>query len=66
VVTFASGPVNATTLSGYTIEAVANVDGSISVNVNDSFAKVILADVYASNGIVHAIDGVLLPPDVDE
>jgi uncharacterized surface protein with fasciclin (FAS1) repeats len=28
-------------------------------------AKVITADVAASNGVIHAIDAVLLPPDVD-
>ena len=33
------------------------------VTVND--AKVIQADVMASNGVIHAIDVVLLPPDVD-
>mmetsp|Transcript_891 Transcript_891/g.1411 ORF Transcript_891/g.1411 Transcript_891/m.1411 type:complete len:428 (+) Transcript_891:265-1548(+) len=50
------------TLSGNTIEAVVNDDGSISFNINGSNANVILADVDASNGIIHAIDGVLLPP----
>ena len=50
------------TLSGNTIEAVVNDDGSISFNINGSNANVILADVDASNGIIHAIDVVLLPP----
>ena len=50
------------TLSGNTVEAVVNDDGSISFNINGSNANVILADVDASNGIIHAIDGVLLPP----
>ena len=50
------------TLSGNTVEAVVNDDGSISFNINGSNANVILADVDASNGIIHAIDVVLLPP----
>jgi len=35
-------------------------DGKITVND----ANIILADVLASNGVIHAIDAVLLPPDV--
>lgn len=30
-----------------------------------SFANVVTADVMASNGVIHVIDTVLLPPDVD-
>lgn len=37
------------------------VDGQ-SVSVND--AKVVQADIKASNGVVHAIDTVILPPDL--
>jgi uncharacterized surface protein with fasciclin (FAS1) repeats len=33
------------------------------VMVND--ATVVIADVDASNGVIHAIDAVLIPPDVD-
>jgi uncharacterized surface protein with fasciclin (FAS1) repeats len=33
------------------------------VMVND--ATVVIADVEASNGVIHAIDAVLIPPDVD-
>ena len=43
----------------------------VSVNVDDatgnvtvSEATVVQADVQASNGVIHAIDQVLLPPDV--
>jgi transforming growth factor-beta-induced protein len=35
------------------------VDGSVVIN---GTATVIAADVEASNGIVHVIDAVLLPP----
>ena len=49
---------------------VATVEGSTiaiatdgGVMVND--ANVIATDVAASNGVIHAIDAVLLPPDVD-
>ena len=33
------------------------------VKVND--ANVVSADVMASNGVIHAIDAVILPPGVD-
>ena len=36
-----------------------HVDGRNGVRVND--ANVISADVFASNGVIHVIDGVLLP-----
>mmetsp|Transcript_15035 Transcript_15035/g.22638 ORF Transcript_15035/g.22638 Transcript_15035/m.22638 type:complete len:370 (+) Transcript_15035:346-1455(+) len=50
-----SGPI--TTLSGNTIEAVVNDDGSITFDG----ATVITADVVASNGIAHVIDKVIVP-----
>ncbi len=37
-----------------------NVDGSFGVKVND--AHVIQPDIEASNGVIHVIDTVLLPP----
>jgi uncharacterized surface protein with fasciclin (FAS1) repeats len=37
-----------------------DVDGTASVKVND--AEVIEADILASNGVIHVIDTVLLPP----
>eukprot|EP00986_Skeletonema_menzelii_P000688 scaffold195_cov161-Skeletonema_menzelii.AAC.3 len=52
-----SGPV--TTLSGNLIQADVSDSG---ISFND--ANVIAADILASNGVVHAIDQVLLPPDV--
>ena len=49
---------------------VATVEGSTiklstmgGVTVNG--AKVVAADVPASNGVIHAIDAVILPPGVD-
>lgn len=47
------------TVEGQTI-TLSTADG---VTVNG--ATVIAADVMASNGVVHVIDAVLLPPDVD-
>ena len=52
-----SGTINAATLEGATIEIIANDD---SVTVNG--ANVVAADVPASNGVIHVIDAVLLPP----
>ena len=52
-----SGTINAATLEGATIEIIANDDG---VTVNG--ANVVAADVPASNGVIHVIDAVLLPP----
>lgn len=47
------------TVEGQTIK-LSTADG---VTVNG--AKVVIADVMASNGVIHAIDAVILPPDVD-
>jgi uncharacterized surface protein with fasciclin (FAS1) repeats len=47
------------TVEGQTIK-LSTADG---VSVNG--AKVIAADVAASNGVIHAIDAVILPPGVD-
>lgn len=54
--TAVSSLVTATTLLG----APVNIDSGAGVMVND--ASVVVADVAASNGIIHAIDSVLLPP----
>ena len=40
------------------------VDLTDGVVLNDS-ASVVIADVPASNGVIHAIDGVLVPPSID-
>ena len=47
------------TVEGQTV-ALSTADG---VTVNG--AKVIAADVMATNGVIHVIDAVILPPDVD-
>lgn len=47
----------ATLLSGNSLN-ITVVDGAVMVND----ATVAAADIYASNGVVHVIDGVLLPP----
>ncbi|MFY9325512.1 MAG: fasciclin domain-containing protein [Candidatus Nanopelagicales bacterium] len=47
------------TVEGQTV-ALSTADG---VSVNG--ATVVLADVLASNGVIHAIDAVLIPADVD-
>jgi len=39
---------------------MVEIDGTDGVMVND--ATVITADVMASNGIIHVIDTVILPP----
>jgi uncharacterized surface protein with fasciclin (FAS1) repeats len=52
-----SGTVNAETLQGATVEIVASSSG---VTVNG--ANVVSADVVASNGVIHVVDAVLLPP----
>ncbi len=49
------------TLNGQSV--LVTVDGS-TVKVNE--ATVTAVDVDASNGVIHVIDGVLLPPDVAE
>ena len=52
-----SGTINAETLQGDTVEVVASASG---VTVNG--ANVVKADVAASNGVIHVIDAVILPP----
>jgi uncharacterized surface protein with fasciclin (FAS1) repeats len=40
------------------------VDLSDGVTLNDS-VSVVTADIEASNGVIHVIDGVLVPPSID-
>merc|ERR1712125_22374 len=48
------------TLEGSTVAIDVSDSG---VNVNG--ANVVIADVPAANGVIHAIDGVLVPPSID-
>ena len=51
-----------------TMSSVATLNGaSLPIRVNDAVvrvggAKVVQADVMASNGVIHVVDGVLIPP----
>jgi len=47
------------TVEGQTVSL--GIDGGVTVNG----ATVIAADIEASNGVIHVIDAVILPPDVD-
>jgi uncharacterized surface protein with fasciclin (FAS1) repeats len=53
---------SADTLQGEPV-AISVVDGEVVLN--DS-AKVIITDIEASNGIIHVIDAVILPPSMTE
>ena len=56
-----SGPI--TMLNGEVANVIVNDDGSVMIND----ANVITSDIVASNGVIHVIDKVLLPPgDFDE
>ncbi len=52
------GMTEATTLNGAPI-AIAVVDGSVQLNES---VNVVTTDIEASNGVIHVIDAVLLPP----
>ena len=54
------GMTTATSVEGSPI-AISVKDGT--VYLNDS-AKVVTADVMASNGVIHIIDAVILPPEM--
>ncbi|MDP3492096.1 MAG: fasciclin domain-containing protein [Hyphomonadaceae bacterium] len=46
------------TVRGATLKAVGGADGSVMIND----AKVVTADIDASNGVIHVIDKVIMPP----
>jgi len=54
-----SGPAEARTVQGQNVTLKTNGMLSKSVHVND--AKVVKADIEATNGIIHVIDKVILP-----
>ena len=62
-----SGRVKAADVAGKSLQVKTlagipvNVDGSLGVRVND--AQVIQPDIEASNGVIHVIDTVLIPPE---
>ncbi len=50
-------------------ETVAGIKAPIEVRMGQVYvagAKVISADVKASNGVIHVIDAVMLPPETDD
>ena len=57
---------SAPTVQGEEITVAVSGDTISIVNGNPTPANVIVADVQACNGIIHAIDNVLLPPTVAE
>jgi transforming growth factor-beta-induced protein len=52
--------ITVTTLNGEDLTVVVGEDGTVSFA--DQMATVTTADVEASNGVIHVIDAVLLPP----
>jgi uncharacterized surface protein with fasciclin (FAS1) repeats/copper(I)-binding protein len=51
-----------TTVNGATLTVNVGEDGVTLTDANGSTYSVVTPDVMASNGVVHVIDGVLLPP----
>jgi uncharacterized surface protein with fasciclin (FAS1) repeats len=49
---------DAATVQGAPVKVVGGADGTVTVND----AKVVTADVDASNGVIHVIDKVIMPP----
>lgn len=54
--------ITVTTLNGEDLTVIVGDDGSVSFA--DQTAMVTAADVEASNGVIHVIDAVLLPPSM--
>ena len=63
------GKVTSTDLKSGAVKSVeggsinVKVDTATGVSLNDD-AKVVQPDIQASNGVIHAIDKVILPPDI--
>lgn len=61
-ITAGGGSATLTTVEGGTLTARANADGTITLtDENGGTANVVQADVMASNGVIHAIDTVVMP-----
>ena len=61
-ITAGGGQATLTTVEGGTLTARANADGSITLtDEKGGTATVVQADVAASNGVIHAIDTVVMP-----
>ncbi|NUN67887.1 fasciclin domain-containing protein [Pseudanabaena biceps] len=61
-ITAGGGQATLTTVEGGTLTARANADGSITLtDEKGGSATVVQADVAASNGVIHAIDTVVMP-----
>ena len=61
-ITAGGGSATLTTVEGGTLTARANADGTITLtDENGGVANVVQADVTASNGVIHAIDTVVMP-----
>merc|ERR1711953_1509888 len=58
-----TGPVE--TIGGESIDLVKTDEGGVQVNFNGGTSNVVTADVMASNGVIHVIDNVILPKEVD-
>jgi uncharacterized surface protein with fasciclin (FAS1) repeats len=54
------GATTPATLQGATIDV--DVNGAVVLNESTDNAEIIIVDVKTSNGIIHAIDAVLIPP----
>merc|ERR1711988_1623899 len=53
-------PAAAETIGGETIDLVKTARGGVKVNYNGGTSNVVVADVKASNGVIHVIDKVIL------
>lgn len=50
------------TVSGEKIEAIFDEGGVILTDANGNSMRILATDLEASNGVIHVIDGILLPP----
>mmetsp|Transcript_26482 Transcript_26482/g.56323 ORF Transcript_26482/g.56323 Transcript_26482/m.56323 type:complete len:405 (+) Transcript_26482:53-1267(+) len=57
--------VDVTTLSGHDVSASIPSEADGTFRLNNGAANVIFPDFLASNGIIHVIDAVLIPPEED-